>query len=171
MMQTILKNINNLVLLVITAAYCTNAIGAEQHYSHGHSALDIFDVEGFKNTPFWVQVWVTFLLSSFAASFLFVWKHVLARWVIGGFIASMTSGHITFSLLELPFLAGSISIMHIVCWTPALILLLIKRPFLNNTEPMAFRVWSGIMTAVIIFSFLFDVKDAVIYINHVSNLT
>ena len=130
----------------------------------------MFDADGFKETPVWVQVWIGFMGATFAAGLLFVWKHTLARWAVGGFIASMASGQFTFALLGLPFLAGSISIMHIVCWTPALILMLIKRPFFNQKVPMKFRIWSGIMTGVIVFSFVFDVKDALIYINHVSSL-
>ena len=162
--------VNCIMGLFIATIFCSSAIGAESNYAHGHTALDVFDADGFKETPIWVQVWVGFMGATFAAGLFFVWKHTLARWAVGGFIASMASGQFTFALLDLPFLAGSISIMHIACWTPALILMLIKRPFFNQKESMKFRIWSGIMTGVIVFSFLFDVKDALIYINHASSL-
>ncbi|PWQ99647.1 hypothetical protein DKT75_00825 [Leucothrix arctica] len=158
------------MVLFVAVICCSTALGAENIYAPGHTALDVFDADGFKSSPSWVQIWVGFMLSTFAVGIFFVWKHALARWAIGGLIASMATGHYTFVLLGLPFLGGSIAIMHIICWTPALILLLINLPFLNQQEPMVFRIWSGVMTGVITFSFIFDVRDAAIYINHVSDL-
>jgi hypothetical protein len=80
----------------------------------------------------------------------------------------MTMGHTVFELLNLPFLGGSIAIMHLVCWSPVLFLLLLKRPFFNSNEQVGFRVWSALMAGVLIFSFIFDIRDAVIYINYIS---
>jgi hypothetical protein len=47
-------------------------------------------------------------------------------------------------------------------------MLLVKRPFLDASENRAFRIWAGTMTAFIVFSFVFDIRDAIIYISHVA---
>ena len=144
------------------------ALGLDPQYSVGHGALDIFNQEGFLATPRWVQIWILILIGTFIVGFYFAWKHSIARWTVGGFIFSMTMGHTVFGFFNLPFLGGSIAIMHLVCWSPALLILLIKRPYFNRNERMSFRAWSGLMTSVLIFSFVFDIKDAVIYISHIA---
>jgi len=156
--------------VVITATMMGSAltIAAEAVYDHGHGALEIFDGAGMAATPAWVQVWLALLLSCFAVGLLFSWKHPLARWAVGGFIVSATTGAHLFALLDLPFLSGSIAIMHIICLSPALTLLLLKRPFLDANETKRFRVWSATMAAFILFSFIFDIKDAAIYLNHIA---
>ncbi len=153
-------------LLLLSTLISVSAIAAETEYAHGHGALEIFDGAGFLETPLWVQIWVVLLLSTFVVGFCFAIKHPIARWSSAGLIASLTSGHAVFDLLGLPFLGGSIAIMHIVCWTPALWFLLSKRPFLDTHYSNAFRLWSAVMTFVILFSFVFDIKDAAIYISH-----
>ncbi|MFS1522900.1 hypothetical protein ACL7TT_02100 [Microbulbifer sp. 2304DJ12-6] len=140
----------------------------EEQYIAGHGALEVFNAHGFMQTPTWVQIWVCFLAITFLVGFYFAWKHPLARWTSGGFILSAAGGSMAFALLRLPFLGGSIALMHILCWLPGLILLLIHRPFLNTNEPAGFRIWAGTITGVILFSFIFDIRDAVIYIDHIS---
>jgi len=146
----------------------TIALASESQYVTGHGALNIFNAEGFQSTPTWVQTWLILLIGTFIAGFYFSLKHALARWASVGFICSMTMGHTVFELLNLPFLGGSIAIMHLLCWSPALVALAMKRPFLNTNEMTSFRIWSGLMLSVLIFSFVFDIRDALIYINHVS---
>ena len=62
-------------------------------------------------------------------------------------------------------LSGSITIWHIVCLSLALKLLLLRRPFLNQNENLWYRLWSGTMTGVILIAFIFDFRDAAIYID------
>ncbi|MBD5770874.1 hypothetical protein [Marinomonas colpomeniae] len=157
-----------LVMAVSLLILPSIAFGLDSQYFVGHGALDIFNQEGFLVTPRWVQIWILILIGTFIAGFYFAWKHSIARWAVGGFIFSMTMGHTIFGLLNLPFLGGSIAIMHLVCWSPALLIFLIKRPYFNCNERMSFRAWSGLMTSVLIFSFVFDIKDALIYISHVA---
>jgi hypothetical protein len=90
----------------------------------------------------------------------------IARWATGGFVAGAVLGGFIFSALGLPFLGGSISIVHIVFWAPAFILLVTRRPFLDETEGTFYRVWSATMTSAMLFSFTFDFRDAYIYISH-----
>lgn len=163
MQNPVTKSLMSIALLLF---YPNSGWAVESQYSVGHGALDVFNKDGFLTTPLWVQVWVVLLISTFVMGFYFAWKHPLARWAVGGFILSMTMGHTVFELLNLPFLGGSIAIMHLVCWSPMLFLLLLKRPYLNVNESIGFRVWSGLMTAVLIFSFVFDIRDAAIYLSH-----
>jgi len=163
-----MKKATNLILTafwILTTA--SGALGAEE-YAKGHSALEVFDAEGIAATPLWVQMWVGFMLAMFAIGlFAFAWKQPIARWLVGGFLLSALFGETLFNAMGLPFLSGSIAILHLVLWSPGFILLLIKRPFLNPSEGRWFRVWSGVMVCSIIFSYVFDVRDAAIYLNHV----
>ena len=157
-----------IVLLIFTGLFPSLGFAAESQYATGHGALNVFNGEGFLSTPTWVQGWLVLLLGTFIVGFYFSWKHPLARWAVVGLILSMTMGHTVFELLNLPFLGGSIAIMHIVCWSPTLLVLLLKRPFLNENEKLSFRIWSSLMVSVLMFSFFFDIRDAIIYINHFS---
>ena len=168
-MTAMQKSVTKYFMSITLFLFFSNAVFAvENQYSVGHGALDVFNKDGFLSTPVWVQAWLVILISTFIASTYFAWKHALARWATGGFILSMTMGHTVFGLLGLPFLGGSIAIMHLVCWSPTLFFLLLKRPFFNNNEQVSFRIWSGSMTGVLIFSFVFDIRDTAIYISHVS---
>jgi len=133
---------NKSVLITVWVALATlwsvGALGAEE-FAKGPGALEIFDGEGFAATPLWGQLWLVFLVSTFAA-------------------------------LGLPMLSGSIAIWHLVCWTPALVLLLTPRPFFNPNEGRWYRIWSGVMTCAILISFVFDIRAAAIYIDHFSGL-
>ncbi|MHA2937886.1 hypothetical protein ACXJY6_06270 [Vibrio sp. RC27] len=164
---SVLKNIATSVFLLLLSSA---AFGVEREYVIGHEALDIFGAEALAFTPMWVKVWLIFLLGTFVAGIFFVRQHHLARWVVGGFVISMTTGHSIYSALDLPFLGGGIAIMHLVCWSPALILLLLKRPYFDVNESTGFRIWAGLITGFIIFSFIFDIRDAAIYINHINGL-
>jgi len=147
-------------------AAATGALGAEE-YAKGHGALEAFDAEGIVATPLWVQLWVGFMLVMFAIGlFAFAWKQPIARWLVGGFLLSALFGETLFNAMGLPFLSGSIAILHLVFWSPGFILLLIRRPFLDPAEGRWFRIWSGVMVCSIIFSYVFDLRDAVIYLNH-----
>lgn len=143
------------------------AFGADA-YEKGHGALQVFDADGIALTPQWVQIWLGFMLLTFATGLIFVWKKPIARWAVGGFLVGAGGGGFIFSALGLPFLSGAIAIIHILFWSPALFLLLTRRPFLDAAEGMAFRIWSGAMTGVMLFSFVFDIRDAYIYIAHIS---
>ena len=165
-----MKPVTNLILFGLIALVATSVLGADE-YAKGHGALEVFDDEGMAVAPLWVQLWVAFMLLNFAIGLVFAWKHPIARWTSGGIILSMTTSTVIFQALGLPFLSGSIAIMHIVCWTPALVLLLMQRPFMDPEAGLPFRLWSGTITGVIIFSFVFDIRDAAIYINHVAGLS
>ena len=135
---------------------------AQKQYDHGHGAMQIFDAEGMANTPTWVMVWISFMAICFLSSALFVKQHSEARWVLGAFITGGIITVLSTRLFAMPLLSGYIALIHVVCWTPALIILLTRRPFLGDKS--YFAKWSGLMTFVIMFSFVFDIRDAAIFL-------
>ena len=136
-------------------------------YESGHGALQVFDEAGIEAAPQWVKIWLMIMLGTFAASLLFVWRHPIAILPVAGILASFFLTSKIFDALGLPYLSGAIAIGHIVFWTPALVALLLRRPFLDGSQGVLFRLWSAAMTAVIMFSFVFDIRDAAIYLAHV----
>lgn len=155
------------LFLGLSLAFGT-AVQAATGYQPGHTALEVWNAEGQANAPQWVQIWLMIMLASFALGLLFVWKRVEARWVVGGFITSIAVSGFVIPALGLISLSGLIALMHIVFWSPALYLLLKNRPFLKERSLYAF--WSGLITAVILFSFIFDIRDAAIYLDHILGL-
>lgn len=154
------------LLIGLFSLFSSGVLGQEL-YPKGAGALEIFDGEAFLAAPLPAKLWLVFLASMFLVGLIaYAWKRPIARWAGGGFFVSILTGHLVFAALGLPMLGGSIALWHIVCWTPALVLLLAKRPFLNREEDRWFRIWSALMTFAIIVSFVFDVRDANIYVNH-----
>ncbi|WP_109354505.1 hypothetical protein [Sphingorhabdus sp. EL138] len=137
-------------------------------YPSGHTALEVWDADGQANAPQWVQVWLMIMLASFALGLLFVWKRVEARWVVGGFITSLLVSGFAIPTLGLVPLSGLIALMHLIFWSPALYLLLKNRPFMKERSLYGF--WTGLITAVILFSFIFDIRDAAIYLDHMTGI-
>lgn len=148
--------------------WSANALGADGD-AQKLGALQVFDRAALAAAPLWVQIWLPFMMATFLVGLIFfAWKKPIARWAAGGFLFALATGHLVFGALGLPMLSGSIAIWHLVCWSPALVMLLVQRPFLDANEGRWFRIWSAVVTAVIIFSFVFDIRDAWIYIEHFS---
>jgi len=137
---------------------------AAQTYERGYKALQLFDGEAMAAMPRWIQTWLNILSIVFLAGLFFVWRRVEARWAVGGFVASTLTAILVVPQTGLVPLGGLFALIHVIFWTPALVLLLTRRPFLK--ERSLYALWSGLMTAVITFSFIFDIPDSVIYLNH-----
>ncbi len=135
-----------------------------QPYESGHQALQIWDNAARASMPSWVMIWLGIMMSTFALGLFFVRHHAEARWVVGGFIGMMLVTVASGRVLGLVPLSGLFSLIHIICWSPALYVLLTRRPFLQDRS--LFSIWSGAITACIIFSFIFDIPDAAIYLDH-----
>lgn len=164
---------NAMAAAIVTAAAIMVSVSgvAAEEYSKGHGALQVFDEEGMAASPQWVQMWLFYgLLPTFALGLIFVWWRPIARWVVGGILGSLFLGDVIAGALGVPALGGWIALMHIVFWSPALYLLLTQRPFLASDEAIGFRVWTAAITGVILFSFIFDVRDAAIYLDHIAGL-
>ena len=133
-------------------------------YVSGHQPLEIWDNEARLSMPAWVSVWLAIMISTFLLGLFFVRRHVEARGVVGGFGAMILVTIATGRVLGLVPLSGLFSLVHLICWSPALYVLLTRRPFLQGGS--IYAVWSGAITACIIFSFIFDIPDAAIYLDH-----
>lgn len=153
------------IVLVLLAALVPEAGAAE--YPSGHRALEVFDAEGRRATPSWVMGWIVASTLCFAAGLCFVRQHAIARWVVGGYVAGFST-LVASSVFDTDLLrlSGFNALVHLIFWTPALVQLLSKRPFFSRT-PTPFSIWSGVITAVMLFSYVFDVPYALTYLNHV----
>jgi len=137
-------------------------------YEPGHQALQLWNEEAMKNVPQWLNIWLSIMVGAFALGLLFVWRHVAARWLVGGFILMVLFVFFIGSVLELTPLSGLFALLHIIFWMPGFLILLKERPFLNGFS--FYGVWAGLITVVILISFVFDFPNAAIYLDHVLGL-
>lgn len=135
-----------------------------QSYEPGHQALEVWNAEAMTNSPQAVKVWLSIMLVSFALGLLFVWKKVEARWAVGGFVLGLLVTKYVLPMTGLVIFSGLVALVHLIFWTPALVILLKKRRFLK--EHSLYAYWCGLITLVIIISFVFDLRDAAIYLAH-----
>ncbi|MEL7488074.1 MAG: hypothetical protein AAGJ87_12755 [Pseudomonadota bacterium] len=154
--------------LIGLIAFAASDAVAAQDYVSGHGALQIWDAEGQANAPRWVQIWLYIMLAAFATGLLFVWRRVEARWVVGGFLAVVITAILSQSMTDIVPLSGFFALLHLVFWSPALFLLLTRRPFAK--ERSLYAAWSALITGVILFSFIFDIRDAAIYLDHITGV-
>jgi len=123
---------------------------------------------GLASSPLWVQYFLKFLLVMGLTGLFFMPKHVEARWAAGGVLMGMFDTFFVVPYLPIVSLGGMYAVLHFLLWTPGLYLLLKHRPFMAGLNP--FAIWSGILTLMILFSFIFDVRDSLVYIPYVWNL-
>ena len=161
--MNIKSRLTTLLILLFTVPLNAHAIA----YQKGYRALEIFDTQGMDLTPLWVKIWIVVATACFAAGLLFVKRHTIARWVVGGYAAGfmILVFSSVFGLVQLK-LAGFNALIHIIFWSPSLYLLLKYRPFISS-EISAFSIWSGIITVVMLFSFVFDIPYAITFLNHI----
>jgi hypothetical protein len=158
-----MRYIPTILVCIVSLILIAGAVSAEE-IEHGHQAMQIFDKQGFDNSPQWVQIWLACMMASFLTGLFFVKNHLVARWVVGGFFAGVIFTAIASNVFGAPNYSGFIALVHLLFWTPALYQLLTKRPFLGQRS--AFTIWSAVITAVICFSFIFDIRDAFIYLTN-----
>lgn len=153
-------------ILPVLVAVLVPEAGA-QEYPSGHRALEVFDDAGRRAMPAWVLVWTVASTLWFAAGLAFVGREPIARWVVGGWAAALATLVALGALDSVLFrLAGFNALAHVLFWTPALYQLLATRPFLAR-PPTAFSVWSGGITAIMLFSYVFDIPYSITWIRHV----
>lgn len=136
-----------------------------QDIAHGNGALEVFDAEGMENSPAWVRAWIAFMMLTFLVGLGFAFRQIQARWIMGFILSGFVTLGVFTQGLGWPQISGFIAVLHLVFWTPALIILLRNRTFLK--ERTWFARWTGVITFVILFSFIFDIRDAAIYLDHV----
>ena len=108
------------------------------------------------SAPIWLRIWLLgVLFPVFLASLLFVRRSPEARFAAGGFVAS----HVPMALGLSAVRVGTVGLIHLVCWTPALVLLARRRPSVEPRTP--FGLWVHAMLAVLAISLSFDARDAI----------
>ena len=125
-------------------------------------ALEPWDNAARAAMPTFLRVWLGFLVLSFLTSLVFVRKHAAARWALLGFIAS----HVAVAAVDLGGVAvmrrGLVSLFHVLCWGPAIVPLLTAAG--SAADSPRFQLWSRVLLAVIAIAFLFDLRDAGMYL-------
>ena len=107
------------------------------------------------STPLWLRVWLLgVLFPVFVASLCFVRRSREARFAAGGFVLS----HLPMATGLFEATVGSVGLIHLVCWSPALIVLARRRASVDPATP--FGLWVHAMLAVIAISLVFDARDA-----------
>ncbi len=156
-----------MLALVIAMAFCVGVPEAlAQPYEPGNGALEIWNAQGMASAPLWVQIWLVFEVLTFLAGLFFVRTRVEARWVVGGFFAMLLVSNAMVVLLSITPLVGYVALNHVIYRAPGLYLLLTRRPFLKERSSYAF--WSALMTGALLFSLIFDLRDAAIYLDHLA---
>lgn len=144
------------------------SIAQAQDYVSGHGALELWNDEARVGVPAWVRIWLRFMQISFLIGLVFVWRHVEARWAVGGFFAVFLAAVVSQQVFDIEPLSGLIALFHVVFWTPALYVLITRRPFSQGFS--AYSIWSGVIAFVIVFSFIFDIPYTLIYLDHILGL-
>lgn len=156
--------LSGFVFVICLIMASTVALAVE--YSSGHGALELFDEKGMADMPPLLHIWVNVMIGVFALGILFVWNYPIASWLVGGFILTVIMVLFVYPVLNIPVLGGLIALTHIVCWSPGLYCMLKTRPFFK--EVTLYSIWAGVITLVILISFIFDIRDAGIYLAHLS---
>jgi hypothetical protein len=108
------------------------------------------------STPIWLRIWLLgVLFPVFLASLFFVRRSLEARVAAAGFVAS----HLPMALGLFDARVGTVGLIHLACWTPALVLLARRRPSVEPSTP--FGLWVHAMIAVLAISLVFDARDAI----------
>lgn len=130
-------------------------------------ALELWDNAARASLPWWLYLWLGFLVLTFLTSIVFVRRHPAARWALGGFVAS----HVLVVVIEASDLAvvrrGLVSLLHVLCWAPAL-LPLVAAARAATDEPR-FRAWCWTLVGVIAVAFVFDLRDGISYLYHLAS--
>lgn len=130
----------------------------------GYKALQVWDEAAMANAPTALKIWLWFMMAVFAVGLLFIFRHRPARWLIGGFVAMALVAVFLVPAMGLAMFTGLAALLHVIFWTPGLYLLLREAAFLKGLS--VYGVWAGVMALVILISFIFDVRDAAIYLDH-----
>ena len=152
-----------LISTLLLSVFFSSSVLA-QDYSSGHAALEVWDAEAQENLPQWIKIWLFFMGTVYVSGLFFLKNHIEARWLVGGFILGLVFSKLAIPALGLVPLSGLVGLVHVVFWTPALVIMLKNRPFTQGFS--IYNCWSGLATGCILFSFIFDIRDAYIYLAH-----
>ena len=122
----------------------------------GISPHQTWDDTSVWDTPLWLQVWLMgVVLPSFLSSLFFLRRSREARLALGGFVVS----HLPMMLGLFETTVGEVAIIHLFCYSPALISLARRRSRVAPGSP--FGIWVHVMLVVLSISLAFDLRDSV----------
>ena len=134
-------------------------------YPKGHYPLQIFEIG---RSPRNLKIWIVVSIAWILLGLFFAWHHPTAQWVVGGWaagIASLIAANLI-SKSVLFRLSGFLALTHVVFWSPALYRLITEHPFLAS-DVTPYSIWSGGVTAIMLFSYIFDIPYSFTYLKHV----
>jgi hypothetical protein len=145
------------LLALASAGLVAGALPAAASEPLPHS-LQIWDNAARVAIPTPLKIWLVFLALTFASSLFFVRRHPAARWAAGGFVLS----HVVVAAIELgttvDLRIGLVSLAHVVCWAPALVMLVRELP--ATSAETRYGLWCRVLLGVIAVAFVFDLRDA-----------
>ncbi len=163
--QKVIKYWHNNLFWTAIVLFLFSSLAVAAEPENVHRALRLFDEEGRANASNEVKIWLKVMTVMLLSSLLFAYKRVEARWVAGGVILMLIFSRLIVPALEIPFLEGLASLTHVLLWSPGLYFLLRRQTF--RKEKSIYAVWTGLMTLVILISFVFDIPDSFVYLRHI----
>lgn len=108
-----------------------------------------------------LYAWLALLVTTSLASIAFLGEHLSARFVLSGFILSHA---IVFTLPHVSSFGvrwGTVSLLHVVCWTPGWLLTLASLASVGETADLVYRIWAMALVFVVGSSLAFDLRDTI----------
>lgn len=127
------------------------------------SALDVWDNAARAALPTHIKIWLGSMVLCNLASIAFLKSYVAPRWVLAGFVLSHVAGAVV-DQQSPPLIAGQVSLLHAIFWTPGIIVLLLRRREMQL--PSAYGVWVCAIVGYYLVSMFFDVPDAIEFLQH-----
>jgi hypothetical protein len=111
-----------------------------------------------EDVPIWLRIWLLgILFPTFLASLLFLRRSKGARAAAIGFVLS----HVPMMVPFFDMTVGVVGLLHLICWSPALYLLVPKQQVVDLKTP--YGIWVHAMIFVLSVSLAFDLRDAMLY--------
>lgn len=127
------------------------------------SALDVWDNTARAALPTHIKIWLGSMVLCNLAAIVFLKSHVASRWVLAGFVLSHVVGAL-FDTYTPPLLAGQVSLLHAIFWTPGIVVLFLHRD--QFRLPSAHGIWVCAIVFYYVVSMLFDVPDAISFVRY-----
>ena len=157
-----LKTLKLVTILLIFIPY---RLIAEETHTSIDQAFQLADAQGIKNSPTWVKIWLLVANLSFFSSLWFVKNLKAPRWLAAGFAGSVISQIFLSTIVGVTPVYGMFATTHILFWSPGYIKLIKEKAYKHPKSRYA--MWSSWMIAVISFSFIFDLRNSIIYIEQI----
>ncbi len=159
-----------LVILFATAPKPSQVV--EENFVPGNLPLQLWGGtmggDGLANSPEWVQNFLLFLTVMALVSIIFMPRRLEARWAGGGLLAGIFNTFWVIPNLPIVSLGGMYAVMHFILWLPGYYLLLKNRPYMKGWS--LYGIWCALVTFIMTFSFIFDVRDTSVYVPYIWNL-